>query len=149
MEEQDSIEFIYQTIKEKVDLAFEDIEHIETKAGILIGFNGVIISLALNIVERVYSPLFIASILFFLFALLLNFMSFRTKKYRRDPNPRALMERYWNSPKREIVEKLIANLAECHKHNEDIISPAARWLNYSMFLTSAGLTFLIASAMKN
>lgn len=58
MEEQDSIEFIYQTVKEKVDLALQDVEHIETKAGMLIGFNGVIISLALNIFERAYLPLF-------------------------------------------------------------------------------------------
>ncbi|MDI6761169.1 MAG: hypothetical protein QMD05_10130, partial [Candidatus Brocadiaceae bacterium] len=59
MEEQDSIEFIYQVVKEKVDLALQDVEHIETKAGILIAFNGVIISLALNILEQANLLLFI------------------------------------------------------------------------------------------
>lgn len=151
MEEQDSREFIYQVTKEKVDLAFQDIEHIETKAGILIGFNGVIVSLALHkdIFEQAYFPLFILSIFSFLLALVLNFMSFRTKKYRRDPNPEALLKGYWNKPKKDIVEQLITNLAVCHKYNEDIISPAARWVNYSMILTFIGLIFLIASVARN
>ncbi len=153
MEEQDSIEFIYQVVKEKVDLAFQNIEHIETKAGILIGFiigfNGVIISLALNIIERAYLPLFIISIFSFLSALYLNFNSFKIKRYKRDPNPRALMDKYWNKSKEEITKQLISNLVGCYEYNETVIFPMGHRVNYSMILTFLGLVFLFASVLKN
>lgn len=150
MERQDSIELIYQTVKEKLDLAFQDTEHLETKAGILIGFNGIIMSLALkDMYQQAYSPLLVASVFLFFFALILNFMSFRAKKYRRDPNPRKLMEEYWNVPREKIVRQLIANLVQCYEYNEGIISTSAYCMNLSMVLTTLGLVFLVASVLKN
>lgn len=149
MEKQDSIEFIYQTVKEKVDLALQDVEHIETKAGMLIGFNGVIISLALNIFERAYLPLFTISIFLFFAALYLNFNSFKIKRYKRDPSPRALIDRYWNKSKEEITKQLISNLVECYEYNETMIFPMGHRINRSMILTFLGLVFLFASVLKN
>ena len=150
MERQDSIELIYQTVKEKVDLAFQDIEHLETKAGILIGFDGIIISLALkDMYQQAYSPLLVASVFLFFFALILNLWLFLAKKYRRDPNPRKLMEEYWNVPREKIVRQLIANLVQCYEYNEGIISSSAYCINWSICLTALGLGFLIASVFKN
>jgi hypothetical protein len=141
---------IYQVVKEKVDLAFQDIEHVETKAGILIAFNGVIISLALkDIYDHTCFPLLIVSLTFFLVALGLNFMTFRAKKYRRDPNPRRFTDAYWNTSRKEIMEQVTANLIECYEYNEGLISNSASWINYSMVLTAFGLVFLIVSVWKN
>lgn len=155
MEEQDSIEFIYQTVKEKVDLAFKDIERLEDKTNIL-NISGLVASLLLNVPEnlpnifqRAYFPLLNVSFIFFFFALLLNFMALRIKGYRRDPNPRALMEGYWDKPKKEVMRQLIANLVECYEHNATLISSATRLVNYSMILAFLGLVFLFASVLKN
>lgn len=149
MEEQDSIEFIYQVVKEKVDLALQDVEHIETKAGILIAFNGVIISLALNIFERANLLLFIIGFGSLLASLYLNLISFKIKRYERDPKPQVFIDKYWNKSKEEITKQLISNLAKNYKYNEAVIFPIGHRINYSMILTFLGLVFLFASVLKN
>lgn len=149
MEEKD-LEFIYQTVKEKVDLLFQDVEHVDNKAGILIGFNGVIFSLALNLYGKAcILSLFTVSMLSFLVALFLSLMSLGVREYRRDPNPGALIKGYWNKSREEIMRQLIVNLRECYEVNERIMSRTARWINWSMSLTFLGLVLLWLSVFIN
>lgn len=85
----------------------------------------------------------------FLVSIALNFVTFRTKRYRRDPNPRAFAEAYWDKSRKEMQEQLTANLIECYEINESILTASAQCIKYSMYSTLIGLAFLVASVLKN
>jgi hypothetical protein len=140
MQEQNSLELIYQTVKEKVDLLFQDIEHIETKLGTITAFNGVILSIALTITEHCHFYLYFVGSLLLLTAVSLGFGILRTKAYRRDPEPQKLIDRYWGKPQGELRGQLVANLVECYNLNKKQLAREARYFNICIVLSSLGLT---------
>lgn len=149
MKEQDSLELIYQTVKEKVDLLFQDLEHIETKLGTITAFNGVILSIALTIKEHCHFYLYVIGSALLLTAILLGFGILRTKAYRRDPEPQKLVGRYWSKPQWELKEQLVANFVECYNLNKNQLARDARYVNICIVLSSLGLIFLFVSRVVN
>jgi hypothetical protein len=86
----ETLELIYNEVKDALNTQFQSMEGLNTKASVIIGFVGVIIGISLNLYSDENSHLFIGSMLLFLGAAFLSFFAYKVKSYRRDPEPRAL-----------------------------------------------------------
>jgi len=90
----ETLELIYNEVKDALNMQFQSMEGLNTKASVIIGFVGVIIGISLNLYSDENPHLFIGSMLLFLGAAFLSFFAYKVKSYRRDPEPRALTINY-------------------------------------------------------
>ncbi len=143
----DTLETIYEAVKEKVDLQLGGADSLDSKAAVVLGIDGVIASIVFNLFPKVFVWLFVPGLLLLLSAIWYSFWAYRIVPYRRDPEPRALAEYYMEREKAEVLGTLIANLVESYEFNTDRIKHKAGRINFALWLTFAGMLLLTGSVL--
>jgi len=141
----ETLELIYNEVKDALNTQFQSVEGLNTKASIIIGFVGVIIGISLNLYSDENHHLFIESMLLFLGAAFLSFFAYKVEGYRRDPEPRKLTEKYLREDDKKVKKQLIDNFIQSFEDNKTKIEEKVKYINYSLILLFIGLIVLILS----
>ncbi len=137
-------ELIYNEIKERLLSQDHTLEQMNLKAGTLMGFMGLFLSVIYKTVStNEMSVLIMVSLILLLFAIYLSFIVFIAQKYRADPKPRTLFENYWNKPLSKTRKVLISNFIETYEANKHKIEKRLKKLNDSLKLFFVSLTLFI------
>ena len=138
------LELVYNAVKDALNMQFQSLEGLNTKASVIIGFVGVIIGISLNLYSDENPHLFIGSVLLFLGAAFLSFFAYKAKSYRRDPKPRKFTEKYLREDDKKVKKQLIDNFIQSYEDNKNRIEKKVKYINYSLILLFIGLIVLQA-----
>jgi len=153
----DSDQLIYREIKERLRDQFESIDNMNTKAGIILGFDGAILTALLN------SDWFRELPSFYLFIVLILICSvtglalkaFLTEAYKKDPEPSKLIEKYQEETESRTLGQLTRNFEGCFNENKEKIEKKKKYLNWSLGLLAlvvfsiAFITFVSSIKSEN
>jgi len=142
---EETLELVYSNVKEQLNIQFQSIDSLNTKASTVIGFVGVIIGISLNLYSHGNSYLFGSCMTLFLLSIFFSFSAYKTENYRRDPEPRKLTEKYLTGDSKEVKKQLIDNFIQSYKTNKNKIEKKGRYINYSLILLFVGLILLTLS----
>lgn len=158
MAEKKGVGLIYTLVKESLVAQQVQKGTLETKASTLTGFAGGMIALLLgskDIVEKlplIAQYLVVASIGLFLFSILLATIVGWVRKYRSDPNPVILAEKYLNKAEQEVQLQVVSNLISAWKlnhkqleHNAIILRIALTFQTLAFILLGAVLIWVLLS----
>lgn len=144
-EDSKTLQTIYEAVKEKLDIQLRFADSVDTKASVLIGFNGVIIAIVFTRLWpkdiNLYSFIFIAAIISLMSSIGLAFRAYVTEPYRRDPDPRGL-KRYSMKSNEEVIKQITDNLINSYEENEGKLIKKAKRVNWSFKAIFMGLLFL-------
>jgi len=143
----ETLELIYNEVKDALNTQFQSVEGLNTKASIIIGFVGVIIGISLKLYSDEKPHLFIESMLLFLGAAFLSFSAYKVEGYRRDPEPRALTVNYLREDDKKVKKQLIDNFIQSYEDNRNRIEKKSKYINYSLILLFIGLIVLTLSVI--
>jgi len=83
----------------------------------------------------------------FLISIFFSFSAYKVESYRRDPEPRALTEKYLRADDKTVKKQLIDNFIESFEENKTNIEEKGKYINYSLILLFVGLIVLILSVI--
>lgn len=143
----ETLELIYDEVKDALNMQFQSVEGLNTKASVIIGFVGVIIGISLQLYSQSNSYLFGSCMTLFMISIFLSLSAYKVKGYRRDPKPRALTEKYLSEDEKKVKKQLIDNFIQSFEDNKTKIEEKVKYINYSLRFLFLGLIVLITSIL--
>ena len=140
-----TLDLIYNEVKDALNMQFQSIEGLNTKASVIIGFVGVIIGISLQLYSQSNSYLFGSCMTLFMISIFFSFSAYKGKRYRKDPAPRALTVEYLMKDDKTVKKKLIDNFIVSFEDNKTKIEEKVKYINYSLIFLFVGLIVLISS----
>lgn len=151
----DSVELIFSVTKDALTIQQEQKASLENKANMLLVFAGGILALLMNAWETllqfplISQEIVLLSVGFFALSVLLAFIVAWVHRYRMDPNPYELAEKFLNKTEQETQLQLIANWRATWKFNMEIIERNSLILRVAfgfqvVAFLSLGLAFAIS-----
>jgi|LGVE01.1.fsa_nt_gb hypothetical protein len=141
----ETLDLIYNEVKDALNTQFQSMEGHNTKASVIIGFVGVIIGISLQLYSQSNSYLFGSCMTLFMISIFFSFSAYKGKRYRKDPEPRALTENYLREDDKTVKKQLIDNFIVSFEDNKTKIEEKAKYINYSLIFLFIGLIVLISS----
>lgn len=130
---------IFQEVKERLKDQFDSIDSLDTKAGVTLGFVGALLAGLVNsnwfLNLPYYFLLFILLPLASTIIFLLKVVFVRT--YRKDPDPKMLIEGYKDKKEDETIRQLIRNFEDCFTKNQKSLDDKKKYLNWGFKLIAA------------
>jgi hypothetical protein len=140
-----SLDFIFDEVSRQVDRQFAQIDFLNTKAGILLGFSGVILTLILASAGTLVStgtnpawtwnwvtfPSIIGATVCAILAMIAALMAYGVRKFRWDPQPRNLAEQYLHKSSETTKLQLLSNKIQTLEENDHIVSKMAHQVSIS------------------
>ncbi len=147
----DSLNLIFQEVKERLKDQLFSIDQIATKFNFLLAFNGIIIAAIFGSLfnqknECSLSLLLLISVLTLLLSAFFDLIGLFLKKYRRDPDPKTLFNDYERIEEDQTKRVLVQNLIQSFDVNETKLQEITKFFRYSIALSVAGL-FLIFTVL--
>jgi len=142
-----TLDLIYNEVKDALNMQFQSIEGLNTKASVIIGFVGVIIGISLQLYSQSNSYLFGSCMTLFIISIFFSFSAYKGKRYRKDPEPRALTVKYLREDDKTVKKQLIDNFIVSFEDNKTKIGEKVKYINYSLILLFIGLIVLILSVI--
>ena len=140
-----TLDLIYNEVKDALNMQFQSMEGLNTKASVIIGFVGVIIGISLQLYSQSNSYLFGSCMTLFMISIFFSFSAYKGKRYRKDPAPRALTVEYLMKDDKTVKKKLIDNFIVSFEYNKTKIEEKVKYINYSLIFLFVGLIVLISS----
>ena len=145
-----STDIIFQEVKEKLNEQLSSIDQISNKFNFTIAFDGLVIA---GIIQGFagksdVSWLIRGSVVALLSSALFSGLGLLLRKYRRDPDPVKLTEKYLDKDAEETKKALIGNYTESYNKNTTNI----KWLGFFYILSAialfAGIIFAASYFLK-
>ena len=89
----ETIEMVYQTVRQSVFTQLKNAANIDTKISIIAGFNALIFILSWQLYPSVQNVLFFIGLGLLILSLALLFRAYRTQNWHTSPNPQSLVKR--------------------------------------------------------
>lgn len=145
-----SSRLVYRELKERINSQFETIENIKNKAGTMLGFMAVILTLFFSIKQNhSLSYNFLFSLIFLLISIMMIIYIFSAAKFRADPKPRNLYELYTSEKEEKTINQLSSNFVESYESNEIKINYLATISNISLIILFLSLLFFVLDYLSN
>lgn len=81
----------------------------------------------------------------FIISVLFSFSAYRVKRYRKDPEPRSLREKYLMEDYKTVKRQVIDNFIVSFEYNKIKVEHKVRYINCSLTFLFVGLIVLILS----
>ncbi|PIR58224.1 MAG: hypothetical protein COU70_02055 [Parcubacteria group bacterium CG10_big_fil_rev_8_21_14_0_10_35_15] len=135
---------IFDEVKERLRDQFESIDSIDTKAGIVLGFDGAILAALLNSEWFRGLPIYFLVPILLLICLVtgIALKAFLIKGYRKDPEPSQLIKGYQGKMEKETLGQLIRNFEESFNDNSEPIEEKKKYLNWSFKLLALAVVVM-------
>ena len=143
----ETLDLVYNEVKDALNMQFQSMDGLNTKASVIIGFVGVIIGISLQLYSQSNSYLFGLCMTLFMISIFFSFSAYKIKSYRRDPEPRALTVDYLMEDDKTVKKQLIDNFIESFEENKTNIEEKVKYINYSLILLFVGLIVLTLSVI--
>jgi len=149
-----STNLLFSEIKERLNDQLQSIDSLDTKAGITLGFIGVILAGLVNSAWFLDLPYYYLLIILTLIFLTTFFIlrAYLVKSYRKDPDPKALVDKYENENEDKIKKQLIRNFEECFNKNKKSLEDKKDNLNLGftfLFVTVIALGIIVFLSNQN
>ncbi|NAS88652.1 hypothetical protein C4E24_02775 [ANME-1 cluster archaeon AG-394-G21] len=141
----ETLDLVYNEVKDALNMQFQSMDGLNTKASVIIGFVGVIIGISLQLYSQSNSYLFGSCMALFTISIFFSFSAYKGKRYRKDPEPRALTVEYLMEDDKTVKKQLIDNFIASFEENKNKIEEKVKYINYSLILLFVGLIVLISS----
>jgi hypothetical protein len=127
---------IFLEIKERLKDQLDSASSLDNKAGITLGLVGALLVGLLNsswfIQLRYY---YLLTILILMVATVICLLkAYFVRTYRKDPEPKTLIDGYQNKPEDETIRQLIRNFENCFNKNKKPLESKKRYLNWGFKL---------------
>lgn len=153
-----AIGWAYEEAKRILDKQFEQVESLNTKASILLGFIGVILATLfglwrdwLVVVEQsavIYGGVIATAVILFA-AAVCGFLAYRVQTYETAPSPQRLMEKYLTWEPDHVRYVTLHRIVRIYEHNDRLIKRKLFWLKATFYLLVVGLFVLTGIFLYN
>ena len=135
---------IFEKVSEsKVNLQIDSIKELKSRAGVLLGFTALFLSILLTNREIFFTinktPLYLILFSFFLFSCCLF-----VKNYAKSPKPKEFYEKFKEKPINEIKEHLIQELNQDFEENAKQIKSLRKIINLAIWIEVIAIMLLTA-----
>jgi hypothetical protein len=135
MAKKEIADFIFETIKEKLDLQMDSIDNVTTKALHLLGFVGLLFGLIIQSTTIIYSNYYFIPLGLLLIASLLLGISIFQSKYWRDPDPKEFNKsKTYDFKLSRLKQALTANFVANYERNDSLIKNNWMFIYIASFL---------------
>lgn len=126
-----SHKLLYSEIKERLKDQFDSVDSLDTKAGVTLGFSGVILIGLVNSgwFLDLQSHFFLIVLTPLIIAISSLVASVFVRSYNKDPDPTKLIEGYKDKTEDETRRQLIRNFEDCFKKNTKPLKDKRNYLN--------------------
>jgi hypothetical protein len=144
----ETVEVIADEIASQLDNQFEQTEAITRRAQQLLVFGAGILALVVGLqppsrdVHMV--SLFVGALAILVAVMLVGFLAWRTKQYRRDPDPRGLWERHRFKTTEQLRHQLVHNWIQCFEENRKTINRRLGYLKATQVLLGVEVVYVVA-----
>jgi phosphate/sulfate permease len=143
-----SLDVVFQEVNARLEMQFRAKSALDTKASIIFGFCGVILASSLwssqNNGQTLYIWLTMSPLLFVFFAAIFSLIAYCVVAYRRDPEPRPLVENYLGRMSNETEKQILDNWVVSFEENECKIKRKVKFVKLSfLFLTFGIILFVV------
>jgi len=142
-----TLQIIYEVIRNQLESQLQLVDSLDNKGGIIIGFNAIIITLAFSIYSSASSWLFVLGLLYLLISIYYSFLAYKAEKFRRDPEPRKLREKYSLTQFDQVLQKIIDNSIGAYEENRNKLKEKSQYINRSLIITFIGIILLTLSLL--
>jgi hypothetical protein len=152
---QKTLDVLLNEARQQRNLTLQFVNFLDTKASLLIAFNGIIITILFT-TQSFHNSLsaltfgnflYILGIIVFLIAIIFAIYSGRLRSYRIDPELRPFIEGYSGKTIEEISKKLISHYVNSFENNLEIVGNKGMWINCSFYITLLGFGVLFVSVL--
>ncbi len=147
-----SLDLIYSEVKERLNIQFQAIDSLDSKAGLILTAGSLVISIAAGLqvssAETIDTgPLLLLITGAVLYALSMGFSlkGFRVRDYRRDPEPGPLVKNYLNAEAELTKGQIVANLVESFEENAGTLKSKATDVQRAMSFLALETGSLVAA----
>ncbi len=142
-----NLDLIFQEIKDRLKEQLLSIDQVATKFNFLLAFNSIIIASILQglfvaKIQQGFSPMLLFSIFLLLFSAFLDLRGLIIQKYRRDPDPKKLYEKYKESDADKTKRVLIQNYIESFDDNTKKLHRINKYFAFSIVFSSVALLLI-------
>lgn len=140
-----SLQIIVDEIRLKLDDQLDSVKSLDNKAGIIVSFSGVILTILLTSDTLNKGSRYAAvSAIFVFIASLLSLTVLLVRSYKRDPHPRNFYTRYAKKKHIETLEVLAGSFITSFEKNEKKVTIKKWLINFAFVsLGAAGLLLVI------
>lgn len=137
-EELPNLDLVFTEVKEQLAVQLKQVDSLDTKTGLILGFGSLIVTTVMSIKATVTSrgniSLGLLVLAVFTYALIIWYscLAYKIREYRKDPNPENLYQKYVKEKSYSLnftKELLVLNCLESFKWNKKIIEDKARYHN--------------------
>jgi len=143
----ETLELVYKEVDNALNRQFQSLDGLDTKASVIIGFIGVILGISLNLYPHSNPYLFGLCMALFLISIFFALYAYKVKRYRRDPEPRKLAEKYLEDNAKKVKKQLIDNFIQSYEDNKIKKGKKVKYINYSLIILFIGLIVLTLSIL--
>lgn len=135
----------------KYQYIFGAIESIEAKSGALLGFLGIVLTIAFTGSKSVFGSVLILNIISggcFLAAGICLLFALMVKDYRTDPDIFSFAKTHLNASLLDFNKQLISNISDSVSENLKNLEKKSAWFNRALIGLSAGVGSLLLSHIE-
>lgn len=142
-----TLQTIYEVTKEQLNSQFQLVDSLDNKASVIIGFNAIVITLALGAYSNAFVWLFAIGLILLFISTFYSFYAYKTEQFRRDPKPRKFREKYSLKPQNQVLQKLVDNSIGSYEWNRNKLIEKSQRINIALLITFGGLYLLAISLL--
>ncbi|MCK4404289.1 MAG: hypothetical protein KAW02_04295 [candidate division Zixibacteria bacterium] len=142
-----SLDVVFKEVNARLEIQFRAISTLDTKASIVLGFCGVILASSLWSSQNGGQTLWLTMsppLLIFISALF-SLIAYWVVEYRRDPEPRPLVENYLVKKSDETAKQILDNWVISFEENKRKIERKAKLVRLSFLFLTLGIILFVAS----
>lgn len=153
-----SLDVVFTEVRSRLDKQFEQIESLNQRAGLLIGFVTLIMSLLAGFTTAVKAKdlpvnmalpviLILISTILYIHIIIFAYLAHRIQTYRRDPEPRPLRDNYLSKDLEATKRTVMSNFIESYEENKKVINKKVQALNKAFILFIVEAIYIVVLAL--